>query len=111
MGCTFNDEFIKLEQYYTEEYKQELRVIWADQREILRAEEERLRPMREHQQKASKWLETWQNMITHCQSVNSLQYLYPEMERQSKEFANLPKVIEELLQIFQQRWRELNNQQ
>ena len=110
LGCTFNDEFIKLEQYqyYTEEYKQQLRVIWADQREILRAEEERTRPMREHQQKASKWLKTWQNMITHCQSVNSLQYLYPEMEKQSKEFEDLPKVIEELLQNFQRRWRELS---
>ena len=109
LGCTFNDEFIKLKQYYTKEYKQELRVIWADQRDILRAEVERLRPMWEHQQKAQEWLETWQKMITHCQSVNSLQYLYPEMDKQSKEFTDLPKIIEELLQIFQQRWRELSN--
>ena len=111
LGCTFNDEFIKLEQYqyYTEEYKQQLRVIWADQREILRAEEERLRPMREHQQKAQEWLEMWQKMIAHCHSINSLQYLYPEMEKQSKEFADLPKIIEELLQTFQKRWRELSN--
>ena len=111
LGCTFNDEFIKLEQYqyYTEEYKQQLRVIWADQRDILRAEEERLRPMREHQQKSQEWLETWQKMIAHCHSINSLQYLYPEMEKQSKEFADLPKIIEELLQTFQKRWRELSN--
>ena len=47
-------------------------------------------------------------MISHCQSINSLQYLYPEMERQSKKFGNLTKVIEELLQSFQKRWRELN---
>ena len=48
-------------------------------------------------------------MISHCQSVNSLQYFYPEMEKQSKEFTDLPKIIEELLQTFQQRWRELSN--
>ena len=104
LGCTFDDEFTKLKQYYTEEYKEELRVIWADQRDILRAEAERTRPMREHQQKAREWLETWQKMINHCQSVNSLQYLYPEMEKQSKEFEDLPKVIEALLQTFKQRW-------
>ena len=108
LGCTFNDEFITLKQYYTEEYKQHLRVIWADQRDILRVEEEKLRPMREHQKKAQEWLETWQKMIAHCQTINSLQYLYPEMEKQSKEFTDLPKVIEELLQTFQQRWRELS---
>ena len=107
LGCTFNDEFIKLKQYYTEEYKQHLRVIWADQRDYLRAEVERTRPMREHQQKGQGWLETWQNMITHCQSINSLQYLYPEMEKQSKEFEDLPKIIEELLQTFQRRWKEI----
>ena len=109
LGCTFNDEFITLKQYYTEEYKQHLRVIWADQRDILRVEEEKLRPMREHQKKAQEWLETWQKMISHCQSVNSLQYFYPEMEKQSKEFTDLPKIIEELLQTCQQRWRELSN--
>ena len=107
LGCTFNDEFTKLKQYYTEEYKQQLRVIWADQREILRAEEERTRPMREHQQKAQEWLETWQKMISHCHNINSLQYLYPEMERQSKEFADLPKIIEQLLQSFQRKLKDL----
>ena len=110
LGCTFNDEFTQLKQYYTEEYKEELRVIWADQRAILREEAERTRPMREHQQKAKEWLETWQKMINHCQSVNSLQYLYPEMERQSKEFEDLPKVIEALLQTFKQRWRKLSKE-
>ena len=109
LGCTFNDEFINLKQYYTEEYKEELRVIWANQREILRAEEERLRQMREHQQKASKWLEMWQNMITHCQSVSSLQYLYPEMERQSKEFVDLPEILTQLLNFYQQNWRKVSN--
>ena len=110
LGCTFDEEFTKLKQYYTEEYKQHLRVIWADQREILRAELEKTRPMREHQQKATEWLETWQKMINHCQSVNSLQYLYPEMEKQSKEFEDLPKVIEALLQTFKQRWQKLSNE-
>ena len=109
LGCTFNEEFLKLKQYYTEEYKQELRVIWADQRDYLRAEAERTKPMREHQQKATQWLETWQNMILYCQSVNSLQCLYLEMEKQSQEFADLPKIIEELLQIFKQRWHCLSN--
>ena len=110
LGCIFDTEFTKLSQYYTEEYKQELRVIWADQRDYLRAELERLRPMREHQKKAQEWLETWQKMILHCQSINSLQYLYPEIEKQSKEFEDLPKVIEALLQTFKQRWRLLSNE-
>ena len=63
--------------------------------------------MREHQQKAQEWLETWQKMISHCHNINSLQYLYPEMERQSKEFADLPKIIEQLLQSFQQKLKDL----
>ena len=75
---------------------------------VLRAEAERTRPMREHQQKATEWLEMWQRMIAHCQSVNSLQYLYPEIEKQSKEFEDLPKIIQELLQNLKQRWQSLS---
>ena len=103
LGCIFNTEFETLSQYYTEEYKQELRVIWADQRDYLRAEWERTRPMREHQQKAQEWLETWQKMISHCQNINSLQYLYPEMEKQSQEFADIPEIIPQLLTIFRKK--------
>ena len=109
LGCIFNEEFTTLSQYYTEDYIEELRVIWADQRDILRAEAERTRPMREHQEKAQEWLETWQKMITHCQSINSLQYFYPEMERQSKEFADLPEIIAKLLNFYRQHWRKVSN--
>ena len=109
LGCIFNEEFTTLSQYYTEEYIEELRVIWADQRDILRAESERTRPMREHQEKAQEWLETWQKMIAHCQTINSLQYFYPEMERQSKKFADLPEIIAKLLNFYRQHWRKVSN--
>ena len=109
LGCIFNEEFTTLSQYYTEDYIEELRVIWADQRDILRVEAGRTRPIREHQEKAQEWLETWQKMITHCQSVNSLQYFYPEMERQSKEFADLPEIIAKLLNFYRQHWRKVSN--
>ena len=109
LGCIFDEEFTTLSQYYTEDYIEELRVIWADQRDILRLETERTRPMREHQQKAQEWLETWQKMISHCQTINSLQYFYPEMERQSKEFADLPEIIAKLLNFYQQHWRKVSN--
>ena len=113
LGQLFKLETERFSQYYEDDYAQEfldkLREAWAQKRDDLREEEKRLAPIRKHQQHGQEWLETWQKMISHCQSVNSLQYLYPEMEKQSQEFADLPKVIEALLQSFQQRWQELSN--
>ncbi len=108
LGDIFKQEIQRFPQYYATEDVEKMRAVWSEQRDYLIAEEERTKPMREHQQKATEWLETWEKMIAHCQSVDSLQYLYPEMERQSKEFEDLPEIIEELLQTFQQRWKELN---
>ena len=101
----------RFSQYYAADFIHQLKLVWGGQRHILQDMEERTRPMREHQQKAQEWLDMWKQMINeHCKSVNSLQYFYPEMESQSKEFEDLPKVIEELLQTFQQRWRFLSNE-
>ena len=114
LGQLFKLETERFSQYYENDYAKEylnqLREAWAEKRDDLREEEKRLAPIRKHQQDGQEWLEMWQKMISHCQSVHSLQYLYPEMERQSQEFADLPKIIEELLQTFQQQWRELNNE-
>ena len=107
LGNIFKQEIQRLPQYYGTEDVEKMRAVWSEQRDYLIAEEERTQPMREYQKKAQEWLETWQKMIAHCPSVDSLQYLYPEMERQSKEFEDLPQIIEELLESFQQRWKKL----
>ena len=111
LGKLFKLETEHFSKYYEDDYAKEylnkLREAWAEKRDDLREEEKRLAPIRKHQQDGQEWLEMWQKMINHCQNVNSLQYLYPEMERQSKEFDDLPEIISQLLSFYQKRWKEL----
>lgn len=70
-------------------------------------EEERTRPQREHQEKAEKWLNGWQQVISFCQDCQSLERLADEMDVQSEEFNDLPLIMSKMRQILQQRWQEL----
>jgi len=72
------------------------------------AEEERLKPIRAHQQAGVKWQEGWQQVLRYCQDCPSLQRLAAEIERQSEEFADLPEVMQAIGQLWHQRWQELN---
>jgi hypothetical protein len=95
--------------YYAKAYLQELREIWAEQRDILREEEKRLAPIRKHRQDGQKWLESWQGVIAKCGNIELLQSLYPNIEDQSKQFADLPEIISQLLNFYRRKWQELTN--
>ena len=83
------------------------RQAWAKKAQEIQAEEERTRPQREHQQKAQTWLTSWQQIISFCQNHQSLDHLAEEIEIQSQEFNDLPKILYSIRQILQQRWQEL----
>ncbi|MGB7442302.1 MAG: hypothetical protein WA919_14640 [Coleofasciculaceae cyanobacterium] len=83
------------------------RQAWAKKAQEIKAEAERTRPQKEHQQQAEKWLNGWQQVISFCRNCESLDQLAEEIEIQSQEFNDLPKVINSIRQILQQRWQEL----
>ncbi|MGB7442518.1 MAG: hypothetical protein WA919_15750, partial [Coleofasciculaceae cyanobacterium] len=83
------------------------REAWVSKAQEIKTEEERTRPEREHQAKAEKWLNIWQQVISFCQNQQSLERLAEEIDVQSEEFKDLPKVINLIRQFLQQRWQEL----
>jgi hypothetical protein len=104
---------------YSDRYQpktlQQWRDAWAEQSQNLReeaalkaAEEERLKPFRAHQQEGLKWQESWQHVLRYCQDCKSLEYLAPEIKRQSETFADLPEVIGAIQTRWHQRWHELS---
>ena len=83
------------------------RNAWAQQAQHLREEEERLKPIRAHQQAGVEWQKAWQQILRHCLDCTSLERLAPEIKRQSQEFADLPDVMQVMQQLWQQRWQEV----
>jgi len=83
------------------------RNAWAQQAQHLREEEERLKPIRAHQEAGVEWQKAWQQILRHCVDCTSLERLAPEIKRQSQEFADLPDVIQAMQQLCHQRWQEL----
>ncbi|MGB7443487.1 MAG: hypothetical protein WA919_20690 [Coleofasciculaceae cyanobacterium] len=83
------------------------RQAWAKKAQEIKAEAERNKPQREHQQQAEKWLNGWQQVISFCQNRQSLDHLAEEIEIQSQEFNDLPKILNSIRQTLQQRWQEL----
>ncbi len=108
LGEVFKLETQRFPQYYATEFVEQLRSTWAKKRDEIKQEEKRTEPMRKHKQEAQEWLESWQNIISHCHTIPSLQHAYPMLEQQSKEFEDLPDIIEQLLNFYQQRWNEIN---
>ena|SRR5919199_1147211 len=83
------------------------RNAWAQQAQHLREEEERLKPIRAHQQAGVEWQKAWQQILRHCLDCTSLERLAPEIKRQSQEFADLPDVVQLMQQLWHQRWQEV----
>ena len=83
------------------------RNAWAQQAQHLREEEERLKPIRAHQQAGAEWQKAWQQILRHCLDCTSLEGLAPEIKRQSQEFVDLPDVMQAMQQLWHQRWQEL----
>jgi hypothetical protein len=115
LGDIFRTETQQYHEHYEPEAVQQWRIAWAKQAQQLRelearraAEEERLRPIRAHQQAGKEWQESWRNVLRYCRDCDSLERLAPEMKQQSQEFADLPDVVGAITLMWYQRWQELN---
>lgn len=84
------------------------REAWGKRAQEITKEEERLKPLRAHQQAGSDWLQAWQQVLRFCLNCDSLNRLAIEIEQQSHEFADLPEIISALRQMLQQRWNALS---
>lgn len=104
-------ELLRTEREWYEQEKPEAvqpwRNAWAQQAQHLREEEERLKPIRAHQEAGVEWQKAWQRILRHCLDCTSLERLAPEIKRQSQDFADLPDVIQAMQQLWHQRWQEL----
>ena len=107
LGEILRTEVQRYGQQYNPEAVQKLRQAWAQKSQHLREEEERLKPMLARQQAACEWQSSWQQVLRYCRDANFLKLLAPELKRQSREFADLPEVVQAIEQLHQQRWREL----
>ncbi len=85
------------------------RDAWAKQAQHLRDEEERLKPIRAHQQAGVEWYSAWQRVLRCCQDCQSLERLAPEIQQQSQEFGDLPDVMQAMQQVWNERWQELSH--
>ncbi|HEY9635758.1 MAG TPA: hypothetical protein V6D14_20300 [Coleofasciculaceae cyanobacterium] len=84
------------------------RDAWAQQAQHLREEEERLQPIRAHQQAGVEWQKAWEQVLRCCIDCTGLKRLAPEIQRQSQEFADLPEVMQAMQQLWSDRWQELS---
>ena len=84
------------------------RDAWAQQAQYLRDEDERLRPIRAHQQAGIEWQKAWEQVLHCCRDCRGLKRLAPEIQRQSQEFADLPEVMQAMQQLWSERWQELS---
>lgn len=84
------------------------REAWAKQAQHLRQEEERLKPVKAHQQAGVEWQNAWQQVLWYCPDCTGLERVAPEIKRQGQEFADLPDVIQTLQELWHQRWQELS---
>lgn len=105
-------EILRTEREWYDEQKmpdavQPWRDAWAQQAQFLRQEEERLQPLHEHQQAGVDWYEAWQQVLYCCRDFSGLERLFPEVQQQSQEFADLPEVIQAMQQLWDKRWQEL----
>jgi hypothetical protein len=85
------------------------RDAWARQAQHLREEEERLKPIRAHQQAGVEWYRAWQRVLRGCRDRTALERLSPEINQQSQEFADLPEVMQAVQQQLKERWQELTD--
>lgn len=90
---------------YETESLEQLRQAYAQQRKHLR----KLQPQIEHQRAGQRWLEGWQSILEHCEDIKALEYLLVQIKVQSRKFANLPSIIDQLNQILSNLWHKLQS--
>ena len=85
---------------YKPEAVEELREAYRQKQEELKE----IKPQLDRQKKAQKWLEHCQGMVELCYDEESLKYLSRLIDIQSKEFADLPEVINKVQEIVTNRY-------
>jgi hypothetical protein len=106
-------EILRTEREWYDEHEmpqavQPWRDAWAQQAQYLREEDERLKPIRAHQQAGMAWQKAWEQVLHCCRDCTGLNRLAPEIQRQSQEFADLPEVMQAMQQLWSDRWQELS---
>ena len=103
------------QKHYTPAVIEQWRNAWADKANQFKLEalqqaqeEERLRPLREHQQACQAWRNAWQQVLSYCQTLDSLESLAPELQSQSQNFADLPEG-QNAMQLWHNRKQELTH--
>ena len=107
LGEIFRSEREWYDQHEMPQAVQPWRDAWAQQAQHLREEDERLQPIRAHQQAGIDWQKAWQQVLHCCRDFTGLERLAPEIKQQSQEFADLPEVMQAMQQLWNQRWQEL----
>ncbi|MFW6359198.1 MAG: hypothetical protein ACOC0N_08325 [Chroococcales cyanobacterium] len=84
-----------------------MRQVWGDRNQFLKAEEERLQPIKAQEEAAYSWQEGWLNIIPHCDSLEVLKIFVSEVQRQSSTFASVAGILQPIEQLYSARWQEL----
>ncbi|MFW6359116.1 MAG: hypothetical protein ACOC0N_07915 [Chroococcales cyanobacterium] len=103
----FRIEIDRYGKQYDPQILDKMRQVWGDRNQYLKAEEERLQPIREHQQAACKWQEGWLQIIPHCDSLEMLKIFVAEIQRQGTTFASVSGILDPIQQLYSARWQEL----
>jgi hypothetical protein len=83
------------------------RDAWAQQAKEVREEEERLQPILARKLAADAWYASWQGVLSCCRDFTGIQQLSPEIKHQSRDFGDLPEVVQAMQQLVKQRWQEI----
>ena len=90
---------------YQPEAVEELREAYRQKQEELKE----IKPQLDRQKKAQKWLEHCQGMVEYCDSQESLESASRTIDLQSKQFADLPKVIAKAQEIVTNRYLAISS--
>lgn len=114
LGEIFSTEIARYPKHYSSQTIQQWRKVWAQQAKQLKhqetlkiQEEERLKPLREREQACKQWLDGWQVIFKHCQSLKALDSLAPEVKRQIQEFSDVEEAPM-AMQLWHKRHQELD---
>jgi hypothetical protein len=113
LGDLFKAEIKSHRKHYTPKVVEQWRSAWAEKAKQFKLEdlrqaqeEERLRPYRERQQACQNWQQAWKSVLHHCQSLEALERLQPELQTQTQNFLDVTDA-EKTMQLWQDRKREI----
>ena len=107
VGNLLKVETQRFSQYYAAEDINKLRNFWALKYKDLKAKYEAEEPMRRHKKEAQEWLERWQGIAQTCQSHKCLEHGYIMVSMQKEQFADLPEIIDQVMEALNMRALEL----